>query len=62
MRVFGPVIKSMFVLRCIDQAEQRPAIENRLNKVELASGFTRAVAVGGRRGLEHSDKEDQEIA
>ena len=38
------------------------AIEKQLNKVELANGFTRAVAVGNPRGLEHSDNEDQEIA
>ena len=62
MKAFGQIIKSMFILRYIDQVELRQAIEKQLNKVELANGFTRAVAVGNPRGLEHSDKEDQEIA
>ena len=62
MKAFGQITKSMFILRYIDQVELRQAIEKQLNKVELANGFTRAVAVGNPRGLEHSDKEDQEIA
>ena len=62
MKAFGQIIKSMFILRYIDQVELRQAIEKQLNKVELANGFTRAIAVGNPRGLEHSDKEDQEIA
>ena len=61
-KAFGQIIKSMFILRCIDKVELRQAIEKQLSKVELANGFTRAVAVGNPRGLEHSDKEDQEIA
>ena len=62
MKAFGQIIKSMFILRCIDKVDLRQAIEKQLSKVELANGFTRAVAVGNPRGLEHSDKEDQEIA
>ena len=61
MKAFGQIIKSMFILRFIDQVELRQAIEKQLNKVEFANGFTRAVAVGKPRGFEHSDKEDQEI-
>ena len=45
-----------------ERVELRQAIEKQLNKVKLANGFTRAVAVGNPRGLEHADKEDQEIA
>lgn len=48
--------------RYIDQVELRQAIEKQLSKVELANSFTRAVAVGNPRGLEHAEKESQEIA
>ena len=62
MKAFGQIIKSMFILHYIDQVELRQAIEKQLNKIELANGFTRAVAVGNPNGLEHADKADQEIA
>ena len=62
MKAFGQIIKSMFILRYIDEVELRQAIEKQLNKVELANRFTRAVAVGNPRGLEHADKAEQEIA
>ena len=52
----------MFILHYIDQLELRQAIEKQLNKIELANGFTRAVAVGNPNGLEQADKADQEIA
>ncbi len=52
----------MFILRYIDQAELRQAIEKQLSKIELANSSTRAVAVGNPRGIEHAEKEAQEIA
>ncbi len=48
-------------LRYIDQVELRQAIEKQLNRAELANSFTRAVAVGNPRGLEHAGKGEQEI-
>ena len=62
MKAFGPIIKSLFILRYIDDVELRQAIEKQINKVELANRFTRAVAVGDLRGIEHADKAEQEIA
>ena len=62
MKAFGQIIKSLFILRYIDEVELRQAIEKQLNRVELANSFTRAVAVGNPRGLEHADKAEQEIA
>ena len=43
-------------LRYINQVELRQAIEKQLNRVELANSFTRAIAVGNPRGLEHAEK------
>ena len=62
MKAFGQIIKSLFILRYIDEVELREVIEKQLNKVELANRFTRAVAVGNPRGLEHAEKAEQEIA
>ena len=62
MKAFGQIIKSRFILRYIDEVELRQVIEKQLNKVELANRFTRAVAVGNARGLEHAEKAEQETA
>ena len=52
----------MFILRYIDQVDLRQTIERQLSKIELANGFTRAVAVGNPNGLEYAEKFEQEIA
>ena len=43
LKAFGRIVKSLFVLRYIDDVELRMAIEALLNKIELANRFTRAV-------------------
>ncbi|MBV1929874.1 MAG: Tn3 family transposase [Gammaproteobacteria bacterium] len=62
MKAFGQIIKSMFILRYVDDLALRQAIEKQLNKVELANRFTRAVAVGNPREYTQTEKEEQEIA
>lgn len=62
LKVFGQIIKSMFILRYVDDLALRQAIEKQLNKVELANRFTRAVAVGNPREYTQTEKEEQEIA
>jgi TnpA family transposase len=62
MKAFGQIIKSLFILRYIDDLALRQAIEKQLNKVELANRFTRAVAVGKPREYTQTEKEEQEIA
>jgi TnpA family transposase len=62
LKAFGQVIKSLFILRYVDDVELRQAIEKQLNKVELANRFTRAVAVGNPREFTQAEKEEQEIA
>ena len=61
MKAFGQIIKSIFILRYIDDLELRQAVEKQLNKVELANKFTRAVAVGNPREFAQAEKEEQEI-
>ncbi len=62
MKAFGQIIKSLFILRYIDQVELRQAIEKQLNRIELANSFTRVGAVGNPRGLEYGEKAEQELA
>ena len=54
MPAFGQIIKSMFILRYIDQVELRQAIGKQLLKIELAH-FTLAVTVGNPRGIERAE-------
>ena len=62
LTAFGQIIKSLFILRYIDDLELRQAIEKQLNKVEQANKFTRAVAVGNPNEFTQAEKEEQEIA
>ncbi len=62
LKAFGQIIKSLFILRYVDDLNLRQAIERQLNKVELANRFTRAVAVGNPREFTQAEKEEQEIA
>ena len=62
LKAFGQIIKSLFILRYVDDIALRQAIEKQLNKVELANRFTRAVAVGNPREYTQTEKEEQEIA
>lgn len=62
LKAFGQIIKTDFILRYLDDIDLRQAIEKQLNKVELANGLTRAVAVGNPREFVQTEKEEQEIA
>lgn len=62
LKAFGRIIKSMFILRYIDDVELRQSIEKQLNKVEQSHNLTRAVSVGNPRELLYAKKYEQEIA
>ena len=62
LKAFGQIVKSLFILRYVDDLALRQAIEKQLNKVEMANRFTRAVAVGNPREFAQVEKEEQEIA
>jgi TnpA family transposase len=40
LKAFGRIIKTLFILRYIDDVDLRMAIEAQLNQVELANRFT----------------------
>lgn len=62
LKAFGKIIKSIFILRYIDDAELRQAIERQLNKIEHSHQFSRAVSVGNPREFIQAEKQEQEIA
>ena len=62
LKAFGQIIKSLFILRYVNDVELRQAIEKQLNKVELSNRFARAVAVGNPREYTQVEKGEQEIA
>ena len=61
LKAFGQIIKSIFILKYLDDLDLRQSIEKQLSKVELSNKFTRAVAVGDPHGFSEAEKEDQEI-
>lgn len=62
LKAFGQIIKSLFILRYLDELALRQAVEQQLSRIELANRFTRDVAVGNPREFLQAEKEDQEIA
>lgn len=60
LKEFGRIIKSIFILKYIDDVEWRQMIEKQLNKGELANKFSSAVSFADQNILEPL-KEDQEI-
>ncbi len=61
LKEFGRIIKSIFILKYVDDVEWRQAIEKQLNKGELANKFSAAISFADQNILD-SLKEDQEIA
>jgi TnpA family transposase len=62
LKAFGRIIKSLFILRYIDDVELRQAIEKQLNKIEQSHNLTRAVSIGNPRELVYAEKYEQEIS
>ena len=62
LKAFGRIVKTLFILRYIDDVALRMAIEAQLNQVELANRFMRAVAVGNPREFAYAHQDDQQVA
>lgn len=61
IKEFGRVIKSIFILKYIDDVTLRQTIEKQLNKGELANKFASAVSFVGD-DITEAYREDQEIS
>ena len=62
LKAFGQILKSLFILRLIDDPALRQAIEKQLDRIEHTHRFTRAVSVGNPREFLQAEKEEQEMA
>ena len=62
LKAFGQIIKSIFLLRYIDDVTLRQAIEKQLNKLESANKFLKAVFYGQNQEFAQETKEEQLVA
>ncbi len=62
LKEFGKIIKTIFILKYIDDPEFRQSIEKQLNKIESAQKFSKAVSFGHNQEFMQGEKEEQEIA
>lgn len=62
LREFGKIVKTIFLLRYIDELELRQMIEKQLNKIENANKFAKAVFFGNNQEFQYSSKEEQDKA
>ena len=61
LKEFGRIIKTIFILRYIDDVELRQTIEKQLNKVELYNKFSKAVFFANNQEFRYGTKEQQEM-
>lgn len=62
LKEFGRIIKTMFILRYIDDVELRQIIEKQLNRIELSNKFGKAVSFDNNHEMLYGSKEEQDIA
>jgi TnpA family transposase len=62
LKEFGKIIKTIFILKYIDDVAFRQAIEKQLNKIEHVHRFTKAVSFGNNQEFIQGDKQEQDIA
>lgn len=61
IKEYGRIIKSLFILKYIDDVELRQDVERQLNRIELSNKFSKAISFGNNQEIQYSAKEDQEI-
>lgn len=61
IKEFGRIIKSLFILRYIDDVELRQAVEKQLNRIELSNKFSKAILFGNNQEIQYSSKVEQEM-
>jgi TnpA family transposase len=62
LKAFGQIIKTLFILKYIDDVEFRQAIEKQLNKGEHSNRFGKAVYYGHNQEIIQATKEEQQKA
>ena len=62
LKAFGQIIKSIFLLKYIDDVTLRQVIEKQLNKLESANKFLKAVFYGNNQEFSQETKDEQLVA
>lgn len=62
LKEFGRIIKTLFLLKYIDDLELRQSIEKQLNKLESSNKFAKAVFYGNNQEFQQATKDEQLIA
>ncbi len=62
LKEFGKIVKTIFILKYVDDPEFRQSIEKQLNKIESAQKFSKAISFGHNQEFMQGEKEEQEIA
>ena len=62
IKEYGRILKSLFILKYIDDVELRQDVERQLNRIELSNKFQKAIMFGNNQEIQYSAKEEQEIA
>ncbi len=62
LKEFGKIIKTIFLLKYINDVELRQDIEKQLNKLESSNKFAKAVFYGNNQEFQQETKEEQLIA
>jgi len=60
LKEYGKIIKTISILKYVDNVERRQSIEKQLNKIESAHKLKKAIAFGGE--FTQAEKEDLDIA
>lgn len=61
LKEFGRIIKTLFLLKYIDDVELRQAIEKQLNKLESSNKFAKAIFYGNNQEFQQAAKDEQLI-
>lgn len=61
IKEYGRILKSLFILKYINDVELRQDIERQLNRIELSNKFQKAIMFGNNQEIQYSGKEEQEI-
>ena len=61
LKEFGKIIKTLFILKYVDDIELRQSIEKQLNKIEHSQRFAKSIAFGNNQEFSEGDKQMQDI-
>lgn len=62
LKEFGRIIKTIFILRYVNDVELRQAIQKQLNRIELSNKFANAISFDNDHEIQFGSKEEQDIA